>query len=63
MDARPRAAASGRRPAPWDASGARLDAAGMAPESWRRPGWTRRPTGIAGIQTLGAGVRALKNRS
>jgi len=63
MDARLGAAASGRRPAPWDASGARPDAGGMAPERWRRPGRTRRPRGIAGVRTLGAGVGALKNRS
>jgi len=38
------------------------NAGGMVPERWRRPGRTRRPTGIAGVRTLGAGVGALKNR-
>jgi len=49
MDACTLAAASGRCLAPWDASGSRLDAGGMAPECWRRPGRTQRPTGIAGV--------------
>jgi len=63
MDARPRAAGCGLYGAPGDAPGAQPDAGGMAPERWQRPGRTRRPTGFAGDQTLGAGVGALKNHS
>jgi len=40
MGVRPGAAAYGRRPVPWDASGAHPDAGGMTPEHWRRPGRT-----------------------